>query len=147
MTTLYFLDDVTLENGPLEVVPGSHKKDIHSLWHNGVFTGAVDESVEESARKTAVKCVGKAGDACLMHTRVLHGSLPNLTTTPRCLYIATYASEDSISLDRNHLPSIYDGEIVRGKRTGKVRTSNYEMQLPEYPEEASFFNQQSKIVA
>tara|TARA_Y100000746_G_scaffold150304_1_gene128735 strand:+ start:2012 stop:2884 length:873 start_codon:yes stop_codon:yes gene_type:complete len=147
MTTLYFLDDVTLENGPLEVVPGSHLKDIYSLWHDGVFTGAVHENVEEEARKKAVKCVGKAGDACLMHTRVLHGSLPNLTKTPRCLFIATYASEDAIALDRNHLPSIYDGEIVRGKRTGRVRTSNYEMQLPEYPEEASFFNQQSKIVA
>jgi len=147
MTTLYFLDDVTLENGPLEVVPGSHLKDIYSLWHDGVFTGAVHENVEEEARKKAVKCVGKAGDACLMHTRVLHGSLPNLTKTSRCLFIATYASEDAIALDRNHLPSIYDGEIVRGKRTGRVRTSNYEMQLPEYPEEASFFNQQSKIVA
>jgi phytanoyl-CoA hydroxylase len=147
MTTLYFLDDVTLENGPLEVVPGSHKKDIYSLWHNGVFTGAVDEEVEERARKNAVKCTGKAGDACLMHTRVLHGSLPNKTNVPRCLYIATYASEDSIALDRNHLPSKYDGEIVRGRRTGTVRASSYHMEMPEYPEEASFFNQQSKTVA
>ena len=146
MTTLYFLDDVTMENGPLEVVPGSHKGDIHSLWHNGIFTGAVDDEVEENSKRNAVKCTGKAGDACLMHTRVLHGSLPNKTNFPRCLYIATYASEDSIALDRNHLPSKYDGEIVRGKRTGTVRASSYNMELPEYPEEASFFNQQSKTI-
>ena len=147
MTTLYFLDDVTLENGPLEVVPGSHKTEIHSLWHDGVFTGAVDAKIEKDSRKNSVMCTGKAGDACLMHTRVLHGSLPNKTKIPRCLYIATYASEDSIALDRNHLPSKYDGEIVRGKRTGTVRASSYNMALPEYPEEASFFNQQSKTVS
>jgi acetyl-CoA acetyltransferase len=43
--------------------------------------------------------------------------------------------------------SNYDGEIVRGKRTGTVRASSYNMELPEYPEEASFFNQQSKTVS
>ena len=144
MTTLYFLDDVTLENGPLEVVPGTHKKEIHSLWHDGVFTGSVSEEVEKIAQKQSVKCIGKAGDACLMHTRVLHGSLPNRTKMPRRLFIACYAAEDAIALDRNHIPSKYDGEIVRGARTGRVRTSNFDMELPEYPKETSFFGQQSK---
>ena len=144
VTTLYFLDDVTLENGPLEVVPGTHKKEIYSLWHKGVFTGAVEEKVERIAQKSAIKCIGKAGSACLMHTRVLHGSLPNKTDKPRRLFIACYASEDAIALDRNHIPSKYDGEIVRGVKTGKVRTSYFNMELPEYPKETSFFGQQSK---
>ena len=37
---ILFIDDVTLENGPLEVIPGSHKGPIYSHWHDGVFTGA-----------------------------------------------------------------------------------------------------------
>ena len=145
VTTLFFLDDVTTDNGPLEVVPGTHEKEIHSLWHNGVFTGAVSAAVEANAKKFAVKCLGKAGDACLMHTRLLHGSLPNKTDKPRRLFIASYAAEDAIALDRNHIPSKYDGEIVRGNKTGKVRTSGFEMELPEYPKETSFFGQQSKM--
>ena len=144
VTTLYFLDDVTLDNGPLEVVPGTHKGRIHSLWHDGVFTGAVNSDVEKNAQKCSVKCIGKAGTACLMHTRVLHGSLPNNTKKPRRLFIACYAAEDAIALDKNHIPSKFDGEIVRGSRTGRVRTSNFEMELPEYPKETSFFGQQSR---
>lgn len=144
MTALYFLDDVTLENGPLEVVPGTHKQEIHSLWHDGVFTGSVHPDVEKKARESSVKCIGKAGTACLMHTRVLHGSLPNTTQKPRRLFIACYAAEDAIALDKNHIPSKFDGEILRGSRTGRVRTSIFNMELPEYPKETSFFGQQSK---
>ena len=144
VTTLYFLDDVTLKNGPLEVVPGTHKEVIHSLWHKGVFTGSVSMEVEKNAQKNSIKCVGKAGTACLMHTRVLHGSLPNNTEKPRRLFIACYAAEDAIALDRNHIPSKFDGEIVRGTKTGRVRTSLFDMELPEYPKETSFFGQQSK---
>ena len=145
MTVLFFLDDVTLDNGPLEVVPGSHKGEIYSLWQNGIFTGAVDEKVEKKASENSVKCIGKAGDACLMHSRVLHGSLPNQTKKPRSLFIATYVAEDAIALDKNHLPHKYDGEILRGKKTGKVRSSSFNMDLPEFPSQASFFGQQSKV--
>ena len=144
MTVLFFLNDVTLENGPLEVVPGTHKGKIYSLWSDGVFTGAVDSSVEEKTRKKSIKCTGKAGDACLMHSRLLHGSLPNLTNNARNLFIATYVAEDAIALDRNHIPHKYDGEIVRGKRTGLVRSKPFNIELPEFPEEASFFGQQAK---
>ena len=83
MTVLYFLDDVTLENGPLEVVPKSHKGEIYSLWQDGVFTGAVDKAIENKYRNLSVKCTGKAGDACLMHSRLLHGCLLYTSPSPR----------------------------------------------------------------
>ena len=38
ITALLFVDEVTLENGPLEVVSGTHKGPLYPLWHNGVFT-------------------------------------------------------------------------------------------------------------
>lgn len=144
MTALYFLDDVTLDNGPLEVVPGSHKGPTYSLWHDGVFTGAVAPELEQRFRGKAVKCTGKAGDACLMHSNVMHGSLPNLTDVPRCLFIVTYAAEDAIALAPNPIPHRYDGEVVRGAYTGRVRTEPFEMELPEYPKTASFFDQQAQ---
>jgi len=145
MTVLYFLDDVTLENGPLEVVPKSHKGEIYSLWQDEVFTGAVDKAIEDKYRNLSVKCTGKAGDACLMHSRLLHGSLPNSTNKNRNLFIITYVAEDAMPLDKNPLPNKFEGEIVRGKRTGLVRSSSFTLELPEFPKEASFFGQQKKV--
>ena len=70
MTVLIFLDDVTMENGPLQLVPGSHQGPLHSLWQDGRFTGAVADDVEQDAIQRSVACTGKAGDACLKHSAV-----------------------------------------------------------------------------
>ena len=147
MTVLIFLDDVTPDNGPLEVVPGSHRGKIHTLWHDGVFTGAVDPDMEKGLRDASVSCTGKAGSACLMHSRLLHASLPNMTNASRSLFIVTYVAEDAVPLSPNPIPHIYDGDIMRGRHTGRVRCTPYEMDLPEYPKEASFFGQQDKVKA
>lgn len=143
-TVLIFLDDVTDENGPLEVVPGSHRGPLHELWHGGVFTGAIDDDLASEMPARAVRCTGPAGSACIMHTRLLHGSAANLSAQPRTLFIAVYAAEDAVPLAPTHLPSPYEGEIVRGRATGRIRASTFEMAIPEYPKEASFFNQQAK---
>ena len=142
ITCLLFVDDVTLENGPLEVVPGSHKGPLYSLWHGGKFTGAVADEVFEQHKDQVVKCTGKAGSVCLMHSSLLHGSAPNLSDKPRTLYITTYYSEDAIELSPNALPSTFTHELVRGEVSGRVRCSSYEMELPEVPKDTSFFAQQ-----
>jgi len=142
VTALLFIDDVTLENGPLEVLPGTHKGPIHSHWHGGVFTGAVDEQIIEAQHDKIVKCTGKAGSVCLMHVNLLHGSAPNLSGQSRTLYIATYYSEDAIELSPNHLPSTLTHELVRGEASGRVRCTPYEMELPAVPKATSFFAQQ-----
>lgn len=143
LAALLFVDDVTLDNGPLEVVPGSHRGPIFDHWQDGVFTGTiVDGDLADLAEPVA--CHGPAGSACLMHSRLVHGSAPNLTDQPRTLAIFSYRSEDSRILHPNHLPSIYEGEVVRGVASGRVRASSYEMALGEKPTTASFFDQQAK---
>lgn len=79
VSALLMVDEVTEENGPLQVLPGSHRGPIHSLWHGGVFTGAVADACMASART----CTGAA---CLMHTRLLHGSAANRSARPRTLH-------------------------------------------------------------
>jgi len=142
ITCLLFVDDVTLENGPLEVIPESHKGPLYSHWHDGVFTGAIDHTVIDPQRDKIIKCTGKAGDVCLMHVNLLHGSAPNLSDKPRTLYITTYYAEDAIELSPNHLPSRFTHELVRGTASGRVRCSAYAMQLPAVPKGTSFFAQQ-----
>ena len=145
ITCLLFVDDVTLENGPLEVIPGTHKGPIYSHWKDGQFVGAVADEVLEGREDQIVKCTGKAGSVCLMHVNLLHGSAANLSGNPRTLYITTYCAEDAIELSQNHLPSRFTLEVVRGTETGRVRCVNYEMELPEVPKDTSFFAQQESL--
>ena len=78
-----------------------------------------------------------------MHSSLLHGSAPNLSTESRTLYIATYYAEDAIELSQNHLPSKLTHSIIKGRPSGKVRCSKYEMLIPEVPKGTSFFSQQA----
>lgn len=144
ITILFFIDHVTEENGPLEVVPGTHTGPLYEHWHNGVFTGAIADTIASDMKPQAISCYGPAGSACLMHTRLVHGSAPNLSNKPRTLFICEYMAEDSYPLQANHIPSKFMNDIVRGEFTGRVRCSDYEMAFPEVPKSASFFDQQAK---
>ncbi len=143
VTALLMLDEVSEVNGPLEVLPGTHKGAIHTLWHGGNFTGAVDEDVEADCRTRSKLCTGPAGSVCLMHTRLLHGSAVNMSDAPRTLFICVYSAEDAVPLSPNPVPSKFEGLLVRGKRSGRVRSIDYELELPQKPSSASFFAQQT----
>ena len=143
ITALIFVDDVTPENGPLEVLPGSHKGPLYELWHDDRFTGAVDPRTESEMLARAQQCTGPAGSVCFMHTRLLHGSAPNRSQQARTLFICVYSAEDAIPLSPNPLPSVHEGRIVHGARTGLVRCVANELRLPQLPKSAAFFNQQA----
>jgi ectoine hydroxylase-related dioxygenase (phytanoyl-CoA dioxygenase family) len=147
VTALLMVDEVTDENGPLEVVPGSHKGAIESLWHDGRFTGAVAKDTADRCIQQAVRCTGPAGSVCLMHTRLLHGSAPNHSDHPRTLYIVVYSAEDAVPLCDNPVPSRYEGLIVHGEATGMMRSMPYSLRLPQKPKGASFFVQQLAALA
>jgi ectoine hydroxylase-related dioxygenase (phytanoyl-CoA dioxygenase family) len=143
VTALLLLDDMTEENGALEVLPGSHRGDLHPLWHDGVFTGAIEESLADDMQRRAALCLGEAGSVCLMHTRLAHGSKPNLSQLPRTLFICVYSAEDAVPLVPNPVPSTLEGLVVRGARTGRVRSKDFALLLPQKPAQASFFAQQA----
>ena len=144
LTALLMMDEVSEENGPLEVLPGSHLGPLHSLWHNGVFTGAVDDGIANKAASSSELCLGPPGAVCLMHSRLLHASKANKSVNPRTLFISVYSACDAIPCSPNPMPNKYEGIIVRGKATNCVRTTSYEMELPQLPTTASFFDQQAK---
>ena len=143
VTALVMIDDVTDENGPLEIWPGTHTGPIHDLWQDGRFTGAVPDDFSVLCQENAKRCIGRAGSACLMHTRLLHGSAPNHSPEPRTLFVAVYSAEDAVPLAENPLPSHYEGFIVHGEATGRVRSAPFDIRLPQKPKGASFFTQQA----
>jgi ectoine hydroxylase-related dioxygenase (phytanoyl-CoA dioxygenase family) len=143
VTALLMIDEVTERNGPLKVVPGSHRGPIHSIWHGGKFTGAVAEEIAEQCDRDAVLCTGPAGAVCLMHTRLLHGSSPNQSDQPRTLSISVYSAEDAVAYSPSPMPNKFEGLLVRGARTNTMRAIDYEIALPQLPSNASFFEQQA----
>jgi len=145
VTALLALDDVDATNGPLIGALGSHRNGIASLWHQGAFTGVAGEAESADWQRHAQTFTMKSGSVCLMHTRVGHSSAPNLGDRPRRLFIAVYAAEDAVPLSPNPLPSTHDGMMVRGERTGRVRSVPFEIELPLRPTSGSFFNQQVNL--
>ena len=143
ITALLMVDEVTAENGPLEVQPGSHQGPIHAIWQDGVFTGAVAPELEAEMKREAVTCMGKAGSVCLMHTRVAHGSAPNRSDRPRTLFICVYSAGDAVPLTPNPVPTKHQGLFVRGQDPGRIRGEAFEVLRPQYPK-TSFFAQQSE---
>ena len=143
ITALLMIDDVTANNGPLEVRPGSHTGNLHSIWHDGVFTGAVADKVEREISCNAVRCMGAAGSVCLMHTRLAHGSPPNRSCRPRTLLICVYSAGDAHPCSPNPVPTEHQGLFVRGSDPHRIRSEAYEVAIPEYPK-TSFFAQQSE---
>lgn len=77
------LDDVDADNGPLLVIPGSHRGPVLNHSVNGVFSGAIDVNDPDFDVSKAIALTGKAGSMSIHHVRTLHGSAPNLSTRPR----------------------------------------------------------------
>ncbi|MEN0615350.1 phytanoyl-CoA dioxygenase family protein [Klebsiella indica] len=145
ITALLMVSDVTPENGPLNVVPGSHHGPLWSHWQNDRFTGSVDETVEAAHCQQPQACFGPSGSVCFMHTRLLHASSPNATDLPRTLFISVYAAEDALPYGENPLPRIHTGLLVAGTESGLVRSTVNHLRLPQKPRGASFFVQQAGI--
>ncbi len=89
------IDDVTADNGPLMVIPGSHKGPVLSHHNNGVFCGAIDPKDEDFHFDKAVTLTGKAGDMTVHHVRMLHGSAPNVSDRPRMILFYEVAAADA----------------------------------------------------
>jgi ectoine hydroxylase-related dioxygenase (phytanoyl-CoA dioxygenase family) len=78
------LDDVTLENGCMWVIPGSHRKGIidHEDWFIGDRPDKqIPEEAIERERETAI--VMSAGSASFHHSVLLHRSAANRSDRPR----------------------------------------------------------------
>ena len=139
VTCLLMLDDMTADNGCLTVIPGSHKGAVLSHWQGERFTGVVAAETVAAVKPQEVAITGKAGDACLMHTCLLHGSAANRSALPRGLYIAVYAAADAVPLTGNVMANGNEGRILAGQASRKARMVAREMELPEMYKRASFF--------
>lgn len=93
-----YLADVGLEDGPLTVIPGSHKTQIHEQFdENGVWTGAMrSEDVALYDLASAVSLPGPKGSITIHHSRTVHSTRPTTkAANGRPLLINAYAAADA----------------------------------------------------
>ena len=88
-------DDMALENGPLMIVPGSHKGPTFDHHADGVFCGAMDPANHDVDYTKAIPLLGKAGSITVHHVRAVHGSAPNVSDNDRRLLLFQFRSADA----------------------------------------------------
>ena len=91
--TIIAVDEATIDNGCLHLVPGSHK--LGDLKANR--SGQAAEHVDVS---TAVACEAAPGDVILFTSFTLHGSVPNSTAHPRRSYINGFVRADTCTIGK-----------------------------------------------
>jgi len=83
------IDDATLENGCLRVIPGSHKLGLLNHYKDGVFTGILQDFSSFDV-ETEVPLQASAGSLLFWHSLTLHSSHPNRSDTPRRALVVEY---------------------------------------------------------
>lgn len=109
------LDDTTVENGCLLVVPGSHR--IGMLNHRdetGEFVGKITVKSGGFDSDEAVPVELKAGDMSIHHVAVAHCSLANQSSRSRRVAVFQYAACDAIPLDHRPPENEFSQKVVRG---------------------------------
>jgi ectoine hydroxylase-related dioxygenase (phytanoyl-CoA dioxygenase family) len=125
ITCFMCLDDATLENGCLHVIPGSHKWNLLpkiDLIGGGAETMESIKSVltpEQLEQFKPTPIFLKAGECSFHHCLTLHGSYPNQSDRPRRSIVLNYMKPDTRSASDQPImpgaPSIPQGAIVEGE--------------------------------
>ena len=122
LTIGVYLNDVTEEMGPMQIVPLSEHDELHALVdsENGAFTGILNEKdLKRIPTDKAKTTQGVAGTITLHNARCVHSSLPNLSTNSRPLLLNTFASTSAGMLTSGtngiHLKSTLGCPVVRGE--------------------------------
>lgn len=151
------LEDVDAANGPLQVIPGSHKGPVLAHTNaDGVFCGAVDPADPDFHLDEAVTLTGKAGSLTVHHVRTLHGSAPNVSDRPRLICFYELRAADAwplvgansyLKLAGGGPAALWDAveaSIVTGRPTvtPRMEACPIRLPLPPAPDASSIFKTQ-----
>jgi phytanoyl-CoA hydroxylase len=88
-------DDMAMENGPLMIIPGSHKGPTYDHHADGIFCGAMDPANRDVDYGKAIALTGSAGSITVHHVRAIHGSAPNVSDRDRRLLLFQFRAADA----------------------------------------------------
>jgi Phytanoyl-CoA dioxygenase (PhyH) len=117
LTMGVYLEDCSLDHGPLEIIPGSHQGEVYDHYDAaGEWRGEI--SAAESGRFAEAEprvFAGAAGSVTVHNYRTVHGSKPNRSEGPRPLLLYVLSAADAMPYTAQPLKSRYEQAIVRGR--------------------------------
>ena len=133
LATGIYLDDCDLDNGPLMVVPGSHRGATYDHHADGRFCGAFDPAACAVDLDRAVPLMGPAGSMTIHHVRLVHGSALNRSNRQRRLLLHEYAAADAWPLMGVADFEDFNSRMVLGETTIEPRVVPAPVRLPLPP--------------
>ncbi len=128
-------DDMLPENGPLQVIPGSHRGPVLDHHLKGVFAGACDIAEAGFAPEDAVSLTGPAGTVSIHHARLLHGSALNRSKRDRRMLFYEMMAADAFPImgAMTVFDSLedFDARLLCGEATRQPRLAPVPVRIPQ----------------
>lgn len=106
------LDPATVQNGCVQIIPGSHKLGLINPEHpSGFLTD--EQAAEHAPAHRAVHLELAAGEVALLHNWLLHGSDINRSEHSRRAFSVCYAEADTAEPDGQTYPVIFGDGALR----------------------------------
>ena len=103
------LDEATIANGCMQIVPGSNQ---HGIINQGHFLSTEQVDVYAPMEKV-ISLEAEAGEAILLHNFLLHKSGINSTPMPRRAFSVTYMDSETRTLDtRQTFPIVFGKNAI-----------------------------------
>jgi phytanoyl-CoA hydroxylase len=139
------LDDMLMENGPLMVMPGTHKGPTYDHHVDGYFAGAIDPGKTDLDFSRAVALTAPAGSMSFHHVRLVHGSAQNTSDRSRQLLLYEYAAADAWPLMGVKDFAEFNSRMVSGEPgiVPRFADTPVRMPLPPSPHQGSIYENQT----
>lgn len=142
------LDDATEENGPLMVLPGTHRGptfDHHG--GDGRFCGAMEPARDGLDFSQAQVLVAPAGACSFHHVRAVHGSAQNRSRHSRNLLLYEFSAADAFPLMGIPDWDDFNARLLLGAPTVVPRTVEcpIRMPLPPAAHQGSIYENQTAL--
>ncbi|HIL18452.1 MAG TPA: phytanoyl-CoA dioxygenase family protein [Gammaproteobacteria bacterium] len=124
------LEDLTKDNGPLMVVPGSHRGPVYDHHADGAFCGAIAAGDVADQIKNAVPLIGPAGSITIHHVRTLHGSAINRSAQARPLLLISYTAADAWPLMGISDFHSFTNHLISGSECTAARLEAVPVRMP-----------------
>lgn len=136
VSILFYLDDATIANGCLQVIPRRHQSELMSHSTDGFFQGRVTEAVDQSL---AVPIPGAAGTVIFMHAMTPHASIANVSDAPRRPLILSYRAADAFPIYTGEMTykTEANARLVRGRIPLAARFEDRSFPIPLYKDAIS----------
>jgi len=128
------LDDATEQNGPMMVLPGSHRGptfDHHGA--DGRFCGAMEPARDGLDFRQARPLIAPAGSCSFHHVRAVHGSAQNTSAHSRNLLLYEFAAADAFPLLGITDWDEFNSRLLVGEPTVAPRTVDCPIRMPMPP--------------